>query len=309
LAEFQNQLMEQMAQQGRERAVPSLENSDLKIFALKSLPAPHAANAIEDLFGSQAIRVSIDDRSNSLVVLGKPDSIKVIEALLMNLDQKPAKGSDKKQPQSSKSQTSRPLQLHLFWLADGTEFEVGKDPTGVLPASVLRATKKLGLATPRLITQAVNSLAASVGDPANFSATLPALLKDRSVTLQYGGKLSVLDADKSTLAMHIDVAGVGLSCNLEGSLSTPLGHYTVLGTANSVAPEGPLPKSVPGAKKPDGAVPEGEFGINPAADPTEAATPQQAAQPTFSTYRFAFVVQLIEGESYPPEDAVDERTK
>ena len=52
--------------------------------------AANAANAIEDLFGAGAMRVSVDNRRNSLIVLGKQDSLRTIEALLMNLDQKEA---------------------------------------------------------------------------------------------------------------------------------------------------------------------------------------------------------------------------
>jgi hypothetical protein len=301
LGEMHNQLMEQMAQQGRARALPELENAELKIFALKSLPAPHAANAIEDLFGADSLRVSIDDRSNSLIVLGKPESIQIIEALLMNLDQKQAKESGKKQPQPSKTQASRPLQLRLFWLADGVSINDSKDPAKVLPASVLRATEKLGLVKPRLVTQSVLSMAVSANNATEFSAYVPAILSNRFSGLSYGGKITLNDADQVSLAMHVD-SRQGANCQLEGSLTMPLGHYMVLGTADTSlqsAPKKAAPENAEARPIDASGGPEGEFGV----PSVEGAPPPQAEQPQAKAMRFAFVVQVDEAESFAPDDS------
>jgi hypothetical protein len=298
------QLMEQMAQQGRQHTLPPLENAELRIFHLLHVPAPSAAEAIETLFGADGMRVAVDDRTNSLIMLAKPESLKVIEALLMNLDQKHAKDSDKKQSQPSKEEAKQSLLLRLFWLADGLPEGEGADPVGVLPVSVLEATKKLSLVNPRLVTQAVNALA-SGGDSADFSADVPAVLMKRTALLNYGGTVRLSAAEKVAVTMKVNVHGEGVNSNLHGSLSMPLGHYMVLGTANSVIPE--MAANAEAAREPGPGAPEGEFGSGLGREPGRlirgAMAPERPQPPTkFNTARFAFVVQVVGAESFPPED-------
>lgn len=310
LAERQMQLMEtakQMAKEQRDLSLPPLENAELRIFALKSLPASSAANAIEDLFGPKAIRFSIENQSNSLIVLGTQDSLQTIEALLTRLDQE-AQEQNTKPPQSAKQPTTRSLLLRLFWLADGLPDGEGDDPVGVLPASVLRATNKLGLANPRLVAQTISSLAAGGKEAEEISASVPALLADQSVELLSQGNVTLAEADQATVTMDVRVHGKNVRCELQGSLAMPLGHYMVLGTANSLIPKSTTATDLSG-QAPDAelGVASGEVGpeaglVSPGAAPMEGGITGQPQPPKFGTSRFAFVVQLIPAESFPPEE-------
>jgi hypothetical protein len=299
------------------RDLPPIPNGQLQVFKLQSTPANEAAHAIESLFGLQSIRVAIDDRTNSVVVFGKEDTLPAIEALLMKLDVGKAEGEDSK----ASRQPAKPLQsllLRIFWLADGLPADEGSDPAEVLPASVLRAAKKLGLAKPRLVTQSVNSLAVRGSDAQEFSASVPALLVKQPVELFYSGKLMMPTTDYPELSMQANVSGT-LSCVLKGSLAMPLGHYMVLGTANSVMPKAAADLGGQamgeGFDGPAGAYPTGGQGVEFATVPGgEAADPameggmamgrpsQPAKARGFDTLRFAFVVQVIGGQSYAPDD-------
>ena len=59
-------------------------------------------------------------------------------------------------------------------------------------------------------------------------------------------------------------------CSLQGSLTAPLGHYMVLGTTNYVAKKSEVDK-------------------------------------TLDTSRFAFVIQVVEADSYAPEKSTSPR--
>ena len=73
----------------------------------------------------------------------------------------------------------------------------------------------------------------SNNDAAEFSAFIPALLLNQFIGLGYGGKLTLGEANNVALAMHINTRH-GTNCELEGSLTMPLGHYMVLGTSDTL---------------------------------------------------------------------------
>jgi hypothetical protein len=228
-----------------------------------------------------------------------------------------AKGDNSKQ---SSATGPRSLLVRIFWLADNLPGWIGQDPAEFLPKSVVQATSKLGLVSPRLVTQTVNSLAIGREDAVNFSTNVPALLFDQPVTLTCDGNLKLADDDRVRSDMAVTVEGPALNCNLRGSLATPLGHYMVLGTANSVLAEGgagnPPIGAAPGMIGPGtgpGGHVSGRGGMGPgrAAGPEGGAMPggevggagarPEPGTPKFNTSRFAFVVQVVEGQSYEAE--------
>jgi len=294
LSERERRLMEsaqQIAEGERTRSLPPLENGDFKIYRLQNMPAQNAAQAIEALFGARSIRVAVDERTNTLILLGERDHMAVVDALLVRLDQE---NSDRSPLVRNASEQNRSLLLRVFWLADGLPEGEGRDPAEVLPASVLRAAKKLGLAKPALVTHTVNSLRVSGGpNGTQFSADVPAVLNERGVQLQYSGKISLDNANQPMISMQVNVNEP--NCNLQGSLSLPVGHFMVLGTANSVMAQmrpAPVSRSYLELKA------VGEPGDDTSM--TEGGT-GAGQQVSFDTLRFAFVVQIVEGESFPPE--------
>ena len=125
-----------------------------------------------------------------------------------------------------------------------------------------------------------------------------------------------------------------VGCDLSGSLITPLGHYMVLGTANSIAGQptasmgmGEMPGGyggefgrgyggeggAGGRGGEGGAGGRGGFGGEGGRggemargdmameEDASAAAPADGEGPKYKTSRFAFVVQVIDGESYAPE--------
>jgi hypothetical protein len=244
--------------------------------------------------------VAVDDRTNSLIVFGKADSLPAIDALLMRLDQndKNRGGGQPGEPQSQRS-----LLMRLFWLADGLPEGEGSDPLDILPASVLRATQKLGLRKPRLVAQTVNALAVGGADDVNFSTNVPAVLAKQMLGLECAGEIKLLRDDQASLEMRIQVAGPGVNCQVQGSLAIPLEHFMVLGTANSVIADAAMVATrAPMMGREGGAPGEMDRGMSRFSRMERGADAMSQAEPNFTTSRFAFVVQVIDGESFPPEE-------
>jgi hypothetical protein len=326
-------LAKQTMEQQRRPTLPSLDNGTLKTYKLSFAPAREAAQTIDSLFGTQTLRLAVDERSNTLIVYSKPDSITALDALMTRLDEQAAAAAGPDKAKQGAATTPRSLLLRVFWLADGLPEGVGQKPDEFLPDSVLKAATRLGLVAPRLVTQTVNSLALGREDAVDFSTNVPAVLFDQPVGLNCQGRIKLVSDDRVRLEMGVHVGGPTINCELNGSLATPLGHYMVLGTANSIMSEGGSAATGmgggPGMMAPGGMGRGGEFGMAPgggfrgglgpnpsygAGGPGAAAGPEggaapgpglapggQPGKPSYNASRFAFVVQVIEGQSYPAE--------
>ncbi len=231
LAEREKQYATMLVEQ-RQPPLPSLENGTVKIYRFAYSNANDAAKTVESLFGTQSLRVSVDQRNNLLVAYGKPDVITALDALLNRLDEQASPDGYQKSTKGTAS--PRSLMLRVFWLADSMPTTVGQDPAEFLPKSVLDATKKLGLEAPRLVTQTVTSLATGKEDAVDFSTNVPALLLGDAVAMVCEGKLKLVADDRVRLDMGVHVNGQTMTCDMRGSMATPLRHYMVLGTASSI---------------------------------------------------------------------------
>jgi hypothetical protein len=307
------------------RELPPLKNAEVKIFQLVNSAPLDMANIIDSIFSPAQLRLSIDERTKSLVVMGDKESLEIVEALLLKMDQPADGAADQQRQHAADKSADRSLLLRVFWLADDLPDDERQDPTTYLPKSVLKALHQLGLKAPRLVTQTVNSLA--VGDAAEveFATQVPAVLFGQHATLQCAGSMRPMNGDRTGLNIDIHVSGPAIHCDLKGSLATPLGHYMVLGTANSVIAD-PATVAAGGYMGGEGMGMErgvrfmgrggyaGRGGEGGAAfgAPVDPATGQpaamegegmgQPAEPKYNTSRFAFVVQVIEGESYAADE-------
>jgi hypothetical protein len=300
MSQHVKQLVRQLEEQPIEGAVA-------QIFPLRHAKAAEAAGTLESLFGSQ-VRVAVDERSNNLVVSGKEKSLEAVRSLLQGLDEPAVASNDGSAITASPART---VLLRVFWLADGLPGEEGQDPGDFLPPAVIDATTRLGLNSPRLVSQTVNSLAIGDQPEVQFATQVPAVLLGQHATLQCAGSMRPISDDRTGLNMDIHVSGPAINCELKGSLATPLGHYMVLGTANSVIAE---PMAMGGGMEMGGGFEGGRggeagFGM---ADPAAAVPGAEGGMgrgmegmapqaPKYNTSRFAFVVQVIEGESFPAE--------
>lgn len=312
---------EQLEESDRARELPKLENATIKVFSLKSLKASAAADTITAILGEREVRVAPDQRSNALVVAADEESTKLIEALLLKLDDAAAAEAGL-QPAVEAEAPSQSLLLRTFWLADGLPEGEGEDASQYLPGSVLKTMKGLGLNEPRLVCQTVNALSRdeSADRLATFDTSVPALLFEQQAQLKCKGAIRALREGRAEVEATIEVQSPTLSTQLSGSLAMPLGHYMVLGTANSVSFDPTMMSGagmMPGMGGMDMGMEGGgdafadaaargggrgdygggmEGGSGAPADPA-AANPE----PQYNTSHFAFVVQINEAESFAEE--------
>jgi hypothetical protein len=295
------ELAESQQTQRRHTEQP-IEGAVAQIFPMRHANAAEAAKTLESLFGAQ-VRVAVDERSNNLVVSGKEKSLEAVRSLLQGLDEPAVAGNEGGAVAASPDRT---VLLRIFWLADGLPEDGGQDPGDFLPPAVIDATAQLGLNGPRLVTQTVNSLAVGDAGEVDFATQVPALLFGQHATLQCAGSMRPVNGDRTGLNMEIHVSGPAINCELKGSLATPLGHYMVLGTANSVIAE-PMMMGGGAMMGRGGFAGEGGFEM---ADPAAAVPGAEGGMgmegmapqtPKYNTSRFAFVVQVIEGESFPED--------
>jgi type II secretory pathway component GspD/PulD (secretin) len=341
LQKRERQLAMAMQQMQAVQAGP-IEGGQLQKFNLAHASAADAAEKILALFGAQTIRVSIDDRTNSLIIYGDANAIGQIRELLAQIDAPGESSEVDPAARGPKGDEARSVLLRMFWLADGLPEGEGSEPAKFLPVPVIGALEKLGLSNPRLVAQTVNSLASVKGSSSNFTSNAPAILFKQPAQLSCSGEMEPVVGDRTRLRLQMNVVG-RVGCDLSGSLVTPLGHYMVLGTANSIAGGQQTAsmgmEGMPGGYGGYGG--EGGFGGGRGGDGgaggaggrggyggaggrggefgggyggemggsgemgmegAPAGAPSAGGEtPKYKTSRFAFVVQVIDGESYAPE--------
>jgi len=331
-----------------DRDLEPIEGAETQIFRLAHMSADDASKKILSLFGARTLRVSTDDRSNAIVVFGRPDQMEQVRQLIQALDAPTEDYDVTVDPNAAgaKNGETRSVLLRVFWLADGLPEGEGQPPANYLPDAVLEAMHRLGLNGPQLVAQTVNSLASTTGSTTSFATHAPAILFKHPAQLSCSGEMDPVTGDRTRLQVQINITG-HVGCDLSGSLVTPLGHYMVLGTANSIAGGQPMAsmgmEGMPGAygwyggefggrggnrgegeaggRGGEGGVggrggyggeggPGGEMGRGDMAmgegAPAEAS-PADSEAPKYKTSRFAFVVQVIDGESYAPNAGASPR--
>jgi hypothetical protein len=317
MAQRLEEAMRQLTELEQSRELPPLDEAEIKVFALRNARAVQAAEIVDSLLGAGIVRVAIDERTNSLIVAGNGDSLKVIEALLMRIDEQAQLEPD---PVAADADASVPrsLILRTFWLADGLPEGQGQDPSDVLPRSVLRAVEQLGLDDARLVSQTVNSLSRddNVGREVTFNSRVPAVVFQQPTDYSCSGRVWPVHDDRIEVEVNLAVTMNGANiADLSGSLATPLGHFMVLGTANLVSPDpaATIPAGMMGIEGGFGGRGGfdggrgGEYGAAAAVDPNTGlplgpdGNPVAPAEPKFNTSHFAFVVQVIEAESFAEE--------
>jgi hypothetical protein len=228
-------LNEQLAVFERERETP-LENAELKIYQLKYLPAEDASFTIREILGDKGLRISVDERSNALVVSAQEQKLQLIEALLARLDSSTesdlaARGASHNVPRS--------LLVRVIWLADDLLEGEGEPPANYLPIPVIEALGKLGVNAGRVVGQAIASVSRD-GDArhvVDFRSKADAVIRNQPVFLSCQGRVHPLVENLASLDVDINVSSPTINTAVEGSISTPLGQYMVLGTANAVTSE------------------------------------------------------------------------
>ncbi|BBO35411.1 secretin N-terminal domain-containing protein [Lacipirellula parvula] len=274
--------------------LPPLPDAEVRVFQMKNTSADAAADKIKLLIGTQPIRIAIDEASNGLIVFGKAEALPQVEQLVIKLDDLAIAGQGGfSAPPATAGAAATPvaprrtLMLRVFWLADGVE---GFDsPEDYLPFPAVQSLGKLGITHPRLVTQTFTSISVQENAEAvQFSTQVPAVLFDQPMRMLLSGDLSATADNRSLVDMHLAIESNGPVCEMNGSLAAPIGHFMVLGTANSVI-GGSVVAEMGGGGMGMGRGREGGMGMS-------------APAAKLNSTRFAFVVQVVEAESFAPEE-------
>jgi tetratricopeptide (TPR) repeat protein len=261
-------------------ALPPIDEGVIKVFRLRHADVVKTAEMVQSLFGVGQLRIAVDDRTNSLVAFGQAEPLKVVEAILMNLDQKSAESHAASEPKDQSAEAApRSVMVRVFWLADSPN--AGPPAIDYLPESVIAGVQKLGLKDAQLVAQSANTLNAEARRESKFSTFVPAQMGEQQVELQGSGSARWLDGDRIGLELNLQVMGDAQS-QVGGSLAMPLNHYMVLGASNSVIQSR--------GKTAQKGTEQGLF-----------VAEEQPAKAVDS--RFAFVVQVVEAESYAGENS------
>jgi hypothetical protein len=244
------QLAQQMAQlQEVERMANRMEpgpstalpkDGMLKVFTLRYTKAPDAARVVSEILGGDIARMAVDERTNSLLVFAKSGTVDTVEALVQTLDQRTGDTA------SEKARPGETLQLRVVWLLDIDE---GMDPTDELVSpQVVDALEELGFSTPKVVCQQVTTL--TLGDDGGrsrrgqFNFDVPVLIGSQSWQLEGQGEVQSMADERFNLRFEMRFVEMlrqdrpgrpPRQGRLGGSIYTPLGHYTVMGTTTFVA--------------------------------------------------------------------------
>jgi hypothetical protein len=171
-------------------------------------------------------------------VFSDEDTIKIVEALALKLDERSV------DTDIEMAQPGETLQLRIVWLLDGVDD--GMDPTDKLVSpQVVEALRELGFSAPRVVCQQVTTLTLSNnrGRSGEFNYAVPVLINSQPWQFEGHGQIESMADERFNLRFDLkfqqrnatDGERMGQEGQLGGSIYTPLGHYTVMGTTTFVA--------------------------------------------------------------------------
>jgi Bacterial type II/III secretion system short domain len=232
-------------------AAAAVNDRQVKVFALQHLAAREAADAISNVLGRDSLRVGLDERANRLIVSSTAKQLDTIQNLLRNLDVASADAA----AQAAAHPESEMLQVRVIWVANGKSSADEADrPPVKLDERVLGALRPLGFPAPSVVCQTVTSLVVNERQDNSFSFAAPVALGGAIVRFEGAGKIQPTEENRYLVrvALSLNPTGRGpegnRACHVEGAISTPLDHYTILGTSVVVSKAGTAstnPEQVP----------------------------------------------------------------
>ncbi|HEX4414782.1 MAG TPA: secretin N-terminal domain-containing protein [Lacipirellulaceae bacterium] len=212
---------------------PSLsENAAIGAFTLKYVRPEDVGEALHNITGLGGPRIAVDERSNTLIVAGNPKQMDVAKHLVETLDQ-PGKLQQAEMPES--------VQVRIVWLSEGLSDRNMEPPKpSIVSPQVADALRELGMELPQVVCQQLISLTLKGPDHrAPFHFRIPTDIENTAWEFQGDGAIVPAANDRYALDFklaltHSDPKSPQLS-EVSGSILTPLGHYTVMGTTTFVA--------------------------------------------------------------------------
>jgi len=245
--------------------MPPLEDTATRVFHLEHIDGHKLRDTIEEILGADLLRLSVGASPQTFVVRGGGEALARAEALIQKMDQ----ASVVSRPEEP-SELPRSLMVRIFWLSNGQAFSGAQGADEMLPESVIQALGQIGLEFPCVVLQSNTSI--SLGndkDKAKFEVRdLPAIFFHERVLLDAKGEVYSTEGNQISLSIEAStertVDGERIfESHVSGSIVAPLEHFVILGTANFASE-----------------------------DPDDGND--------FNT-GLAFVVQVIESESFAPE--------
>ena len=208
------------------------DNAAIGAFTLKYVRPEDIGQALHNITGGGGPRVAVDERTNTLLIAGNPKQMDVAQQLVKTLDQ-PGKSQQNEMPES--------VQLRIVWLSSGLSDRNMEPPkTSIVSPQVADALRELGMELPQVVCQQLISLTLNRPDHrAPFHFRIPTDIENTAWEFQGDGTIVPTANDRYALDFklaltHADPKSPQLS-EVSGSILTPLGHYTVMGTTTFVA--------------------------------------------------------------------------
>jgi hypothetical protein len=305
VAEFEGRLREfETRAAAPKEPLPEILNSVTVVYTLRNVQAQAVADVLMRLFGPGQIRTAIGEDQSRLIVLSEPMLEEQVRELVQSLDSPPTTeevvgemGGLDHGPQS--------LLVRIFWVADHLPEGEGQELANFLPTGVIEAFENLGLENPRVVAQTVNSVARPASDrspePVSFATTTQVISSSiASTQLQSKGIATLNNEGRVDLNVEIALSG-GTNCQVAGTITAPLGHYVVLGTANSMVLDPTVDLGTGQGYDGGGGRDGGGFGGGRGYDPGMGMGGMPfggTLPPNMKSSRIAFVVQVIENASY-----------
>jgi hypothetical protein len=276
---------QKQAQRAQSEGLP--EDTILRVYHLQHVKPQNLAEILAPIFRNNAPRLAVDERSNTLLVAGNEKQLSIVEELAQTLDRPTAV--------TESQSTGETLQVRIVWLLD---INAGMEPTNKLVSpQVVEALGELGFEHPKVVCQQVMTLTLGESDDdrrGQFNFQVPVLIQSQPWQLQGTGDIEPIAGDRFNLRFdlrfHHSVPGRAgwrqvQQGQLSGSIFTPLGHYTVMGTTTFVA-------------ETDAPVPDDKL---PGDDGTSGVVQNQ--------HLSAFVVYLDRAREFPAEAQAEDRNE
>jgi hypothetical protein len=251
----------ELEQRGQGSPPPS-QQTETHVFDLEHIHGHVMVETILGILGRDELRLS-QVSAHRLVVNAEQETLDAVAMLIKKLDH-PEVVSET----LDRSGLPQTLMARIFWLSDGPTYPDARSAEESLPSSVISALTRIGIEDAFFVLQSNTSIALG-DDRAQFEVEdVPATVFGERWLFGARGEVHAAGDDRIRLQMEaatirVDRDRKSHENHIRGSMITPLGHYMVLGTANFASLEG--------------------------------------ENPSHANERFAFVVQMVEAESFAPD--------
>jgi hypothetical protein len=220
------------ASQNQGMGAPLPENAAIGAFTLKYVRPEDIGQALHNITGGGGPRIAVDERTNTLLIAGNPKQMDVAQQLVKTLDQ-PGKMQQNEDPES--------VQVRIVWLSEGlTDRNMEPPKSSIVSPQVVDALHDLGMEQPQVVCQQLTSLTLSRPDRrAQFHFRVPTDIENSTWDFQGDGMIVPTANDRYALEFNLALTHPDpkepQTSQVSGSILTPLGHYTVMGTTTFVA--------------------------------------------------------------------------